>query len=624
MFSSEKKRMWLVLIFVATGLLLVSFAAYADADPNPSSDVVIIGGTALNTNNPCSYGSYTDANVMLWTAGGCLPVSGPSGELGDFTFTAMTPGDVSAANLAGYDTAVLNVASYAMACNTNNLTADQQADLVAFVESGKKLIIYDSECYPGPVDYSWLTFPFTTANPGALGAQGTLTIVEENSLSSNDPMDPYYIDAAYLGSYTDAVGDMNVMTTYDANWCLDMSGTNAIGVSGPVHTYAKSPSGTDTGLIIYNGLDQDYQTFNEQNLRKIWVQELQQSFNPSNLPCGFTVVGITLEPASAENNVGEDHTVTATLSDLLGSPQPGIAVEFSITSGPNAGATGVCAANSDCTTDANGEVSFTYTGDGGVGVDSIVACFTNQAGDEVCSQTVTKEWLNTPPVADPDGPYMGAAGAEIVFDGSGSYDPDGDALTYSWDFGDSGTGDGVSPSHAYSSAGIYDVCLTVDDGYATDSACTYAIVYDPSAGFVTGGGWIYSPAGAYKPDASLEGKANFGFVAKYKKGANVPDGQTEFQFKAGELNFHSSSYDWLIVTGSNYARFKGLGTINGELAPNGQEYKFMLWAGDGTGDEGADTFRIKIWYEEGGSEFLIYDNGMDQAIDGGSIVVHTK
>ena len=74
----------------------------------------------------------------------------------------------------------------------------------------------------------------------------------------------------------------------------------------------------------------------------------------------------------------------------------------------------------------------------------------------------------------------------------------------------------------------------------------------------------------------------------------------------------------VVVTGSNFARYKGLGTINGT-----GDYKFMLWAGDGTGTDDADTFRIKIWYEDGG-EIVVYDNGMDQEIGGGSIVVHTK
>jgi hypothetical protein len=122
----------------------------------------------------------------------------------------------------------------------------------------------------------------------------------------------------------------------------------------------------------------------------------------------------------------------------------------------------------------------------------------------------------------------------------------------------------------------------------------------------------------------VTGKASFGFVSKYKKGASTPTGSTEFQFKAGNLNFHSDSYEWLLVTGGNFARYKGEGTINGGLAPNGELFKFMLWAGDGTGPSGEDTFRIKIWYEVDNVEIVVYDNGMNQPISGGSIVVHTK
>jgi hypothetical protein len=100
-------------------------------------------------------------------------------------------------------------------------------------------------------------------------------------------------------------------------------------------------------------------------------------------------------------------------------------------------------------------------------------------------------------------------------------------------------------------------------------------------------------------------------------GATVPEGQTEFVFKTGDLNFHGTSYDWLVVNqnGSN-AQFKGSGTINGSGA-----YKFMLWAGDGS----PDTFRIKIWSDgPNGPEDAVYDNGFAQTIGGGSIVIHTK
>lgn len=210
---------------------------------------------------------------------------------------------------------------------------------------------------------------------------------------------------------------------------------------------------------------------------------------------------------------------------------------------------------------------------------------------------------NTPPVAVCQQAVV--AVEEVPNIDGGSYDPDGDAITIS-----------QNPPGAFNETGIYDVILTVTDPYgATDSCTAMVVVYDPSGGFVTGGGWIWSPAGAYADDSALEGKANFGFVSKYKKGANVPTGNTEFQFKAGSLNFHSSSYDWLVVNqGGTNAQFKGVGTINST-----GEYKFMLWAGD---DE-IDTFRIKIWYEDG-VEVVVYDNESDKPIGGGSIIIHKK
>jgi PKD repeat protein len=229
---------------------------------------------------------------------------------------------------------------------------------------------------------------------------------------------------------------------------------------------------------------------------------------------------------------------------------------------------------------------------------------------------------NTAPTANAGGPYLGAVNTAIQFDGSLSSDPENDPLTYSWSFGDGSTATESMPTYIYTAPGVYTVYLTVNDGALSSGASsTLAVVYDPSAGFVTGGGWFDSPAGAYKEDETLSGQATFGFVAKYKKGETFPSGSTAFEFDLAGMAFGSQSYEWLVVNqGGTNAQFKGSGLINGLPDPNGNAYKFMLWAGDNS----PDTFGIRIWWEDAaGAEHDVYDNGVNQPIGAGNIVVHT-
>ena len=107
-------------------------------------------------------------------------------------------------------------------------------------------------------------------------------------------------------------------------------------------------------------------------------------------------------------------------------------------------------------------------------------------------------------------------------------------------------------------------------------------------------------------DPTATGKANFGFMSKYKNGATVPTGQTDFVFKTVGLNFHRSEYEWLVVTG-NDSQIQG--------------YRYNKWCrclqihGSGTRGNPDDTFRIKIWEEDGaGNETVKYDNLDDQPL----------
>jgi len=315
-------------------------------------------------------------------------------------------------------------------------------------------------------------------------------------------------------------------------------------------------------------------------------------------------------------------------------------------------------------------------------------------------------------------PLSGIEGSDMAVDASGSYDLNGDALTYSWDFddGDTLSGNDAVVIHTFQDNGAFHVCVTVSDGTDDDTACLdvtvdnavpsvdpvavpvemrlvsvgdtvevhasftdpgsldthtgvfawgdgetsdgvvtdtggsgvvegshkydtagqykvmldvtdkdggtghsffeSVIVYDPDAGHLTGGGWVASPLGScmQSPDFEgkaniFEGKSNIVISSKYKKGARVPTGK--FKFRACGLEFLSEDQEWLVATraGSKKAIIKG-GT---------NDWKFLVWAGDNT-PENPDTVHVKIWDTNTGD--VMYDNGVDQALSGGSIVIH--
>jgi len=69
-----------------------------------------------------------------------------------------------------------------------------------------------------------------------------------------------------------------------------------------------------------------------------------------------------------------------------------------------------------------------------------------------------------PPLGDIAGPAGSIAeGSAAIFSAAGSIDPNGSISTYAWEFGDGGSGEGVSVSHDYVQDGTYTVRLTVTD-----------------------------------------------------------------------------------------------------------------------------------------------------------------
>jgi PKD repeat protein len=83
--------------------------------------------------------------------------------------------------------------------------------------------------------------------------------------------------------------------------------------------------------------------------------------------------------------------------------------------------------------------------------------------------------VNRPPYAAFTGPDGGAINQTLEFDASLSTDPDGQALTYMWDFGDGTVARGVNVAHMYVEPGKYEVSLVVSDGYHTSDATSQTV-----------------------------------------------------------------------------------------------------------------------------------------------------
>jgi glucose/arabinose dehydrogenase len=78
---------------------------------------------------------------------------------------------------------------------------------------------------------------------------------------------------------------------------------------------------------------------------------------------------------------------------------------------------------------------------------------------------------NLPPVAVADGtPTVGVAPLTVNFSSAGSYDPNGDPLTFAWTFGDNGTSSDPAPTHQYLTSGTYTAVLTVFDNHGAQAS----------------------------------------------------------------------------------------------------------------------------------------------------------
>lgn len=234
--------------------------------------------------------------------------------------------------------------------------------------------------------------------------------------------------------------------------------------------------------------------------------------------------------------------------------------------------------------------------------------------------------------------------------------PASGATSFNWSITDSdgtaytnftGQGTGSISVNWPAEPGAYKISVdyAAATGCSTSTATRYVHVYDPAAGFVTGGGWSDSPA---YPDYALmqsTGKVYWGFAAKYREEEeNQVQGSILLLLDTGSSVFRGTGVeDGSLVISGNKAFFRGHGTLTRlrglTTRTDERRFGFLVAATDGQlgPDTGSDKLRLKIWAirDDGTEGTVVYDNQVpcpsanqdDNApacpeIDRGAIVIH--
>jgi PKD repeat protein len=197
---------------------------------------------------------------------------------------------------------------------------------------------------------------------------------------------------------------------------------------------------------------------------------------------------------------------------------------------------------------------------------------------------------------------IGVASFPVNFTAAAT-DPDGDPLTYAWDFGDGGTATGATASHTYTTGGSYSAKLTVSDGKGGSVTRTIAITaLPPDTAGAAFRALVFSKTAAFRHDSIPQGIAAIKTLGT----------QGNFQVDATE---DSSVFRDDIL--SHYKTVIFLETT-GDVLTDDQQAAFERFIRAGNGYTGihsaADTEYTWPWYGQlVGAYFRDHPNGTPQA-----------
>ncbi len=191
--------------------------------------------------------------------------------------------------------------------------------------------------------------------------------------------------------------------------------------------------------------------------------------------------------------------------------------------------------------------------------------------------------LNHPPVAVATAtPTSGYAPLDVQFTGSNSSDPDGNSLTYSWNFGDGSSSTSTNVVHRYSDPTIktYTATLTVRDLSGLSAATSVNVT-----------------VGSLPPQATIltpvEGTtADVGDVVSFSGAATDPDdGNLSGSALSWTLLLHHNTH---IHTVSDFTGSSGSFTVEDHDSSGTYYYELVLTARDSSGLTGVQRRSISI------------------------------
>ncbi|WP_109830639.1 glycoside hydrolase family 48 protein [Reichenbachiella versicolor] len=163
-----------------------------------------------------------------------------------------------------------------------------------------------------------------------------------------------------------------------------------------------------------------------------------------------------------EPNGGDTPSASFTATPISGKEPLVVTFDATNSSDPNGDPLTYSWVFGDGATGSGATVTHTYTN---IGDNVVVLTVSDGANSDTATETIEVLDSNDAPIAAiAVDNVSGVAPATFNFDGTGSSDPNGDPLTYLWDFGDGSTSTLASPSHVYNLEGNYTVTLIVNDG----------------------------------------------------------------------------------------------------------------------------------------------------------------